>query len=125
MKRGRGTALAPLGQQLVLARRTAERRLETVLSGLGVDLAEGDQPAGREAAVRIRIAASHDLVLASLPAGMLQFSPGLVPQLSFMADVGLGNLPRAGPTPRGFTFQSGRRSREHSPFPRWLPRSDS
>src|SRR5258706_5126837 len=39
LERGRGATLTAAGQQLVMAQRTATRRLETVLPGLGVELA--------------------------------------------------------------------------------------
>jgi len=72
LERGRGARLAPAGERLVEAHRTAERRLGRTFSALAVDLGPGARRKERssrerdEEPIRLRIAASHDLALAAL-----------------------------------------------------------
>ena len=84
LERGRGASLTPLGQQLVLAQRTAARRLETVLPGLAVELAKTGAAVRKGPTLKLRIAASHDLVLASLASRIAQFAPDLELEPAFM-----------------------------------------
>src|SRR5207253_4150748 len=87
LERGRGATLGALGQQLVQAQRTMARRLETVLPALAIELASAPTPARKNATLRLRIAASHDLVLASLAAGIPQFATALELSTSFMGSL--------------------------------------
>ncbi len=63
LERGRGASLTPPGERLVQAQRTAAKRLARILPELGVELG----PIPRAPDLRLRVAASHDLVLATLP----------------------------------------------------------
>ncbi len=86
LERGRGASLTALGQQLVLAQRTAARRLETVLPGLAVELSKAGA-ARKGPTLKLRVAASHDLVLASLASGIAQFTPDLELEPAFMGSL--------------------------------------
>lgn len=87
LERGRGATLTPLGTAFLQARKTAERRLETVLPGLGVELSRGPAAAPPAAAHRLRLAASHDLVLASLAADLPRLEPRLGLQIEFQGSL--------------------------------------
>ena len=65
LERGRGASLTPAGMRLLDARGKAARRLARILPGLGVDI-EARARRGPSEQPRLRIAASHDLVLAAL-----------------------------------------------------------
>jgi molybdate transport repressor ModE-like protein len=126
LERGRGATLASLGQQIVLAQRTATRRLETILPGLGADLAAG-KAAVRSPALHLRIAASHDLVLASLATGIAQLAPGLEFEPSFMGSlVALKEFAQGRADLAGFHVPLGQKvGWERAPFMRWLkPHTD-
>lgn len=87
LERGRGASLTPLGLTFLAARKTAERRLETVLPGLGVALSTPVPDARRVPAHVLRIAASHDLVLAALAENLPQLAPGLSVQTEFQGSL--------------------------------------
>src|SRR5262249_34780281 len=84
LERGRGARLASAGEAMLAARRAATHRLARVLPALAVDLrgrAEKRQPA-----LRLSIAASHDLALASLR-DALNGASGLSLEISFMGSL--------------------------------------
>jgi molybdate transport repressor ModE-like protein len=72
LERGRGASLTLLGTAFLHAKKIAERRLETVLPGLAMELSPPRDAAPATELHRLRVAASHDLVLASLPASLPQ-----------------------------------------------------
>jgi molybdate transport repressor ModE-like protein len=86
LERGRGASLAPAGERLIGAERAATRRLARILPGLAAEIGSAPRKEGRAAKQQLRIAASHDLVLAALenalPAGL-----GLGLELSFMGSL--------------------------------------
>ncbi len=87
LERGRGARLSPAGERLVGATEAATRRLARVLPTLAVDVGmEARRPMSATART-LRVAASHDLVLAAL-AGELSARHRLTLDLSFM-----GSLP--------------------------------
>ena len=127
LERGRGATLAPLGEQIVLAQRTATRRLETILPGLGTDLAAAAAATAKTPRLHLRIAASHDLVLASLATGIAQFAPGLDFEPSFMGSLfALKEFAQRRADLAGFHVPVGHKvGWERAPFTRWLkPRTD-
>jgi molybdate transport repressor ModE-like protein len=65
LERGRGAALTPTGMRLLDARTKAARRLARILPSLGADI-ETHARRGTSEQLSLRIAASHDLVLAAL-----------------------------------------------------------
>lgn len=81
LERGRGAALAPSGRLLVDGQGKAMRRLARVLPSLAVELAPQARRTS-EAAVSLRIVASHDLVLAAL-ARMVSATAGLALDVAF------------------------------------------
>jgi molybdate transport repressor ModE-like protein len=87
LERGRGASLSPSGERLIAVERVATRRLARVLPKLTAEIGSGTHQAERAAAQVLRVAASHDLVLASL-AETLRLGHELSLELSFM-----GSLP--------------------------------
>jgi molybdate transport repressor ModE-like protein len=85
LERGRGAKLTPLGERLIGAERTAARRLVRTLHDLAVELGSV-RTADAQAPAQLRLAASHDLVLAAL-ANALPGRFGLRLELSFMGSV--------------------------------------
>ena len=84
LERGRGARLAPAGERLLAGHRAAAQRLERILPTLAVELGS---PSGRELRMaRLRVAASHDLVLAALRAA-LPAAAGLTLDLAFMGSL--------------------------------------
>src|ERR1700682_3138332 len=85
LERGRGASLALLGERLVAADETARRRLTRTFQRLAMEL---DAPADtrRAPALRLTIAASHDLALAALREA-LGADQGLALELSFMGSL--------------------------------------
>ena len=84
LERGRGARLAAAGEAMLAARRAAAQRLARVLPALSVDLrvrAEARQPG-----LRLSIAASHDLALASIREA-LPAAVGLALDISFMGSL--------------------------------------
>ncbi len=122
LERGRGATLTAAGQQLVMAQRTATRRLETVLPGLGVELAVEMGVAEEIPPLRLHIAASHDLVLESLAANLRQFATGLEIETSFMGSLlALKEFSQGHADAAGFHVPTGGKLVwERAPFLRWL-----
>jgi molybdate transport repressor ModE-like protein len=85
LERGRGAGLTPLGERLVGLERTAARRLARTLHGLAVEI-DSVSTADTQKAPQLKVAASHDLVLAAL-ANALPVRFGLRLELSFMGSV--------------------------------------
>ncbi|HEV2041049.1 MAG TPA: substrate-binding domain-containing protein, partial [Casimicrobiaceae bacterium] len=85
LERGRGASLALLGERLVAADETARRRLSRTFQRLSMEL---DAPADtrRAPALRLTIAASHDLALVPLREA-LRADQGLALELSFMGSL--------------------------------------
>jgi putative molybdopterin biosynthesis protein len=73
LERGRGARLTPLGTRVLEGLRIAERRLDVVLPSLRIDLGTQVRTAPTPA-VRLRVAASHDLVLMSLATQLSQWT---------------------------------------------------
>lgn len=67
LSRGRGARLAPLGEQLIAADDAARQELESARPRLTIDV----DAHAKTASARLRMAASHDLLLAELCATML------------------------------------------------------
>jgi putative molybdopterin biosynthesis protein len=127
LERGRGASLTAFGQQLVLAERTAARRLETVLPGLAVELTKSTTRSQKVVTLKLRIAASHDLVLASLATGIAQYTPELELEPTFMGSLfALKEFAQGRVDAAGFHVPiDGKAGREPEPFLRLLrARSD-
>jgi molybdate transport repressor ModE-like protein len=122
LERGRGASLTTLGQQFVVAQRTALRRLETVLPGLAVELAKSAAPVKKSGAAKLRIAASHDIVLASLATSIAQFASDLELQPTFMGSLfALKEFAQGRADIGGFHVPIGEKINwEREPFTRWL-----
>jgi molybdate transport repressor ModE-like protein len=86
LERGRGARLAPSGERLVGAERAATRRLARLLPGLAAEIGSAPRREERAATQQLRIAASHDLVLAALE-NVLPAAFGLTLELSFMGSL--------------------------------------
>ena len=86
LERGRGASLTPAGERLIAVERTATRRLARILPGLAAELGSARQEEERAAKQRLRVAASHDLVLAAL-ATALPDRNGLSLELAFMGSL--------------------------------------
>lgn len=87
LERGRGASLTLLGTAFLRAKKIAERRLETVLPGLALELSPAPAAAPPAALHQLRVAASHDLVLASLAASLPQLAPQLALQIDFQGSL--------------------------------------
>lgn len=86
LERGRGARLAPAGERLLAAHRSAAKRVGEILPGLCVDLAPQGMQRSRAAMATLRVAASHDLALASLR-DALPDAAGLGLELAFMGSL--------------------------------------
>jgi molybdate transport repressor ModE-like protein len=86
LERGRGASLTPSGERLIGAERAATRRLARILPGLSAELGSTPRRGERAVAQQLRVAASHDLVLAAL-ANALPTWFGLRLELSFMGSL--------------------------------------
>ena len=84
LEQGRGAHLSPAGEALVTAHRAATQRLERIRPALAVDL--GPEPSGARKTERLKVAASHDLVLAGLR-DALPAAAGLTLDLAFMGSL--------------------------------------
>jgi putative molybdopterin biosynthesis protein len=124
LERGRGAALTPAGMRLLDARTKAARRLARILPSLGADL---ETPARHTASneLSLRIAASHDLVLAAL-AQTAPSEAALALDVSFMGSLDALDAFGAGRADvAGFHVPLGGRRWDRSPFRRALDaRSD-
>jgi molybdate transport repressor ModE-like protein len=85
LQRGRGASLTPSGERLIGVERAATRRLARILPGLSAEISSS-RTEERAATQPLRVAASHDLVLAAL-ANALPAGFGLRLELSFMGSV--------------------------------------
>ena len=121
LERGRGASLTATGAQLLRAQQAAAQRLARILPGLAIELGPAQQRAKRSPALRLRVAASHDLALTAL-SGMLPESAGLALELAVMGSLhalrefGEGRADVAGfhvPIDEHATF-------DRAPFLRWL-----
>jgi molybdate transport repressor ModE-like protein len=86
LERGRGASLTPSGAALIALDRTATRRLARILPGLGAEIGSAPRKAARTSAQLLRVAASHDLVLAAVP-DALPAGSGLRLEISFMGSL--------------------------------------
>jgi putative molybdopterin biosynthesis protein len=86
LERGRGATLTPSGEWLIGVERAATRRLARILPGLSAEISSAPRAKERAATQRLRVAASHDLVLAAL-ANALPAGFGLRLEISFMGSL--------------------------------------
>ncbi len=118
LERGRGAALAPSGKQLLDAHSHAIRRLARVLASLAVEL--GPQPRRSDEPVSLRIAASHDLVLAALAQNWAA-AAGLGLDVAFMGSLhALGEFNEGRVDVAGFHVPLDGRHWDRTPFRRAL-----
>jgi molybdate transport repressor ModE-like protein len=108
LERGRGASLTATGAQLVRAQQAAARRLARTLPGLAVDLGPARRQSEQRPAMRLRVAASHDLALAAL-SETLPASAGIALELTVM-----GSLHALR------EFAEGRAGADRAPFLHWL-----
>ena len=86
LERGRGAKLTPSGERVVGADRVATRRLARSLSVLAAEIDAAPRKAEKRSTPTLRVAASHDLVLAALANGLTAAS-GLTLELAFMGSL--------------------------------------
>jgi molybdate transport repressor ModE-like protein len=86
LERGRGASLTPSGERLLSVERAATRRLASILPGLAAEIGSVPRKEERAATQPLRVAASHDLMLAALANG-LPSGTGLGLELSFMGSL--------------------------------------
>jgi len=86
LERGRGASLTASGERLLGMDGAVTRRLARILPGLTMELGSPPQGEERAARQRLRVAASHDLVLAAM-ATALPARFGLSLELSFMGSL--------------------------------------
>jgi putative molybdopterin biosynthesis protein len=86
LERGRGASLTPSGERLIGVEAAAMRRLARLLPGLAAEISPAPRHNDRAATPHLRVAASHDLVLAAL-ATALPGGFGLRLELSFMGSL--------------------------------------
>ncbi len=86
LERGRGASLTPSGERLIAAERAATRRLMRLLPALSAEIRSPPRAEERAATQQLRVAASHDLVLAAL-ADALPGGFELSLELSFMGSL--------------------------------------
>ena len=124
LERGRGAALTPSGMRLLDARTKAARRLARILPSLGTDIETQALRAGSRR-LALRIAASHDLVLAAL-AKSAPTEAALDLDVAFMGSLDALDAFAAGRADvAGFHVPLGGRRWDRSPFRRSLDaRSD-
>jgi len=120
LERGRGATLVAPGKQLLDAHSHALRRLARVMPSLAVELGE-KPPRSDEAAVGLRIAASHDVLLAAL-AQSGAVAAGLGLDVAFMGSLhALGQFGAGHVDVAGFHVPlDGRRRWDRTPFRRAL-----
>ena len=127
LERGRGARLAPAGERLVEAHRTAERRLGRTFTSLAIDIGPGARRKERSPEAQdvqpmpLRIAASHDLALAALRE-TLPVEAGLALEISVMGSLhALRQFDEGQTDVAGFHVPIGLRAREEfAPFRRLL-----
>jgi len=86
LERGRGASLTAMGERLVAGQRAANRRLARTLSTLAVEIGHKSRQRDVAATFRLRVAASHDLLLPAL-SEVLPAAMGLTLELSFMGSL--------------------------------------
>ena len=120
LERGRGASLTPAGLRLLGAHQSATLRLNRILPGFAVEIGPRRRT-GKSAAVKLRIAASHDLALAAL-ADALPAEDGLSLDLSFMGSLdALEEYAEGRADVAGFHVPiSGCDAADREPFLRWL-----
>ena len=118
LERGRGARLTALGEQLLRTQKTAKQRLVRVLPDLAIDV--GRAPP-RSAVLPLHVAASHDLVLATL-SDAIPATAGITLDLSVMGSLNaLREYAEGRADVAGFHVPIGRNlTSERGPFLRWL-----
>jgi len=116
LERGRGAKLAPLGKRLLDAHSLAIRRLARIRPSLAIELGAKTQ-VGVDAPVALRIAASHDLLLAAFTRTVPD-SAGLALDVAYMGSlVALGQFDEGHVAVAGFHVPlDGRRHWDRTPF---------
>jgi molybdate transport repressor ModE-like protein len=120
LERGRGASLTALGEQLMQAQRAAAQRLARVLPALAIELGSQPRPPEKAPALRLRVAASHDLALAALvetlPASGIEVELAVMGSLHALKEFAEGRVDLA-----GFHVPiDGGEARERAPFLRCL-----
>lgn len=121
LERGRGTSLTPAGERMLQAQRDANRRLARLLSTLAADIVAVPRHAASVKPLRLRVAASHDLALATL-AERLAAGAGLELEIAIMGSLrALEEFTAGRADVAGFHVPiAGFAHTEHAPFLRWL-----
>ena len=117
LERGRGASLTGLGEQLLRAQSAARERLARILPGLAIDLGPAKRRDEQRPVLRLRVAASHDLALASLvdtlPASGIELELSVMGSLHALKEFAEGRVDLAGfhvPIGAGASPGSARRS---------------
>jgi len=87
LERGRGATLTPLGESLLAARRSVERKLGPALQTSSLEIPTVAAQRAEPALPPIRVAASHDLVLASLEPLLARIAPRVALQIEFQGSL--------------------------------------
>jgi molybdate transport repressor ModE-like protein len=121
LERGRGASLTATGAQLVRAQQAAVRRLARTLPGLAVDLGPARRQSEQRPAMRLRVAASHDLALAAL-SETLPASAGIALELAVMGSLhALREFAEGRADVAGFHVPvDARAGADRAPFLHWL-----
>ena len=121
LERGRGASLTAIGEQLVRAQTTAAQRLARILPDLTIDLGPSPRAQPRIPPLRLHVAASHDLALATLSEALPE-GAGIMLELSVMGSLhALREYAEGRADVAGFHVPIDRRKTwERAPFLRWL-----
>jgi molybdate transport repressor ModE-like protein len=121
LERGRGASLTAIGEQLVRAQTTASQRLARILPDLATELGSVPRAQTRIPALRLHVAASHDLALATLSEALPE-AAGIMLELSVMGSLhALREYAEGRADLAGFHVPIDRRKTwERAPFLRWL-----
>jgi putative molybdopterin biosynthesis protein len=121
LERGRGASLTTAGRRLLEAHSLARQRLAGVLQDLTLDLGPAPRAKPRPAPMHLRVAASHDLALATLSEALAE-TAGITLELSVMGSLhALREYADGRADVAGFHVPMDRQSAsERAPFLHWL-----
>lgn len=100
LERGRGASLTALGRQWVRAQRVATERVSRIFPALAIEVGPPARPLDQPTPLPLRIAASHDLVLANLtdvlPPSAIELEIAVMGSLHALNEFAAGRVDLAG-----------------------------